>query len=157
MLPAGLVAHPTSRAEHHHLTRLHPSARTVVQLLVGACSCDLVRRRHPEPREDERHHRDRSRRAGGARDSLIAGLDRHRRGADIPPPREGWPRALAAFVAEHARNAGDTLYLLRFALPDGSPASEHPPAQPARRVRAAEVMAQPEGWLSEHAPVVVER
>jgi hypothetical protein len=154
MLPAGLVAHPAGRAEHHHLTRLHPGARTVVQLLVGACSCDLVRRRHPEPREDERHHRDRSRRGGGARASLIAGLDRHRRGADIPPPPEGWPAALATFVAEHARNAGDTLYLLRYQL---ALESDPGPEPPARRLRAAEVLAAPRAWLTERVPVLVGR
>jgi hypothetical protein len=154
MLPAGLVAQPADRAEHHRLLQLHPSARTVVELIVGACSCDLVRHRHSDPRQDERHHRDRSRRAGGARGSLIAGLERHRRGAQVPAPPGGWPPALAAFVAEHARNAGDTLYLLRFTLPDESP-SLVPTA--VRRMTAAEVVAQPDDWLLEHAPVIVGR
>ncbi|MEP6688421.1 MAG: hypothetical protein ABJC36_08750 [Gemmatimonadales bacterium] len=153
MLPPGLVAHLAERADHHHLSRLHPAARTVVELMVGACACDLVRARHPDPREDERHHRIRSRRAGGARAALIAGLDRHRRGAQVPPPAEGWPRALAAFVAEHARNAGDTLYLLRFDLPAGA----DPAAQAPRRLRAADVVAHPDAWLVEHGPVVVGR
>jgi len=154
MLPAGLVAQPADRAEHYRLLELHPSAKTVVQLVVGACSCDLVRRRHPDPRQDERHHRDRSRRAGGARGSLIAGLERHRRGAQVPAPPGGWPPALAAFVAEHARNAGDTLYLLRFTLP------EEPPSvirTAVRRMTAAEVVAQPDDWLAEHAAVIVGR
>jgi hypothetical protein len=154
MLPAGLVAQPADRADHHRLLQLHSSARTVVELLVGACSCDLVRHRHSDPRQDERHHRDRSRRAGGARGSLIAGLERHRRGAQVPAPPGGWPRALAAFVAEHARNAGDTLYLLRFTLPEESPAVVR---TAARRMTAAEVVAQPDDWLTEHAPVIVGR
>ena len=153
MVPPGLTAHLAARADHDRLTRLHPAARTVVELRVGACACDLVRPRHPDPREDERHHRDRSRRAGGARAALIAGLDRHRRGAEVPPPREGWPRALAAFVAEHARNAGDTLYLLRFDLPAAGDA-----AVPAlRHLPAATVVARPLDWLVEGAPVVVGR
>jgi hypothetical protein len=153
MLPAGLVAQPADRAEHHRLLELHPSAKTVVQLIVGACSCDLVRRRHSDPRQDERHHRDRSRRAGGARGSLIAGLERHRLGAQVPAPPGGWPRALAAFVAEHARNAGETLYLLRFTLPEDATAVR----MAARRMTAAEVVAQPDDWLAEHAPVIVGR
>jgi hypothetical protein len=154
MLPAGLVAQPADRADHFRLLQLHPSARTVVQLVVGACSCDLVRHRHPDPRQDERHHRDRSRRAGGARGSLIAGLERHRRGAQVPGPAGGWPRALAAFVAEHARNAGDTLYLLQFTLPESSATAVR---TAARRMTAAEVVAQPDDWLAEYAPVIVER
>ena len=153
MLPAGLVAQPADRAEHHRLLELHPSAKTVVQLVVGACSCDLVRRRHSDPRQDERHHRDRSRRAGGARGSLIAGLERHRLGAQVPAPPGGWPRALAAFVAEHARNAGETLYLLRFTLPEDSTTVR----AAARRMTAAEVVARPDDWLAEHAPVIVGR
>jgi hypothetical protein len=153
MLPAGLVAQPADRAEHHRLLQLHPSAKTVVELLVGACSCDLVRQRHSDPRQDERHHRDRSRRAGGARGPLIAGLERHRRGAQIPAPLGGWPRALAAFVAEHARNAGETLYLLRFTLTEDST----PVRTAARRMTAADVVARPDDWLTEHAPVIVGR
>ena len=153
MLPPGLVAQPADRAEHHRLLQLHPSAKTVVELLVGACSCDLVRPRHSDPRQDERHHRDRSRRAGGARGSLIAGLERHRRGAQVSAPAGGWPRALAAFVAEHARNAGETLYLLRFTLPEDSTMVR----TAARRMTAAEVVARPDDWLTEHAPVIVGR
>jgi hypothetical protein len=154
MLPAGLVAQLADRADHHRLLQLHPSARTVVELIVGACSCDLVRHRHSDPRQDERQHRDRSRRAGGARGSLIAGLERHRRGAQVPPPPGGWPPALAAFVAEHARNAGDTLYLLRFTLPEESPSVVR---TAVRRMTAAEVVAQPDDWLAEDAAVIVGR
>ncbi len=154
MLPAGLVAQPADRAEHHRLLQLHPSARTVVELVVGACSCDLVRHRHPDSRQDERHHRERSRRARGARGPLIAGLERHRRGAQVPAPPGGWPRALAAFVAEHARNAGETLYLLRFSLPE-EPLGVVRTA--ARHMAAAEVVARPDDWLAEHAPVIVGR
>ena len=153
MLPPGIVAHAAERADHLRLSHLHPAARTVAELVVGACSCDLVRPRHPDSREDERQHRARSRRAGGQRASLIAGLDRHRRGTRVLPPPGGWPRALAAFVAEHARNAGDTLYLLQFALPAGSDAV----VSPTRRLRAADVVAHPESWLVEYAPVVVGR
>src|SRR5689334_10492447 len=114
MLPPGLIAQPADRPDHDRLVALHPAARTVVRLLVGDCSCDLVRPRHADPREDERHHRERHRRAGTTRHAVLEAIARHRRGATVPPPKGGWPAALAGFVAEHARNAGETLYLLRF-------------------------------------------
>jgi hypothetical protein len=153
MLPAGLAAQPAGRAEHARLASMLPTARSVVELLVGACSCDLVRPRQLDSRDDEREHRARSRRAGGGRAALITGLERHRRGARVGPPSVGWPAALAAFVAEHARNAGDSLYLLRFDLP----ASVEEPTAPTRRLRAAEVVARPESWLAESVPVLVSR
>lgn len=155
MLPAGLTAQPADRDVHHRIRALHPTARTVARLLVGACSCDLVRRRHQDPREDERHHRERHRRAGGGRDPLLAAIERHRRGAGIPAPAEGWPRALAAFVIEHARNAGPTLYLLRFVT---DTAAEPPLADaPARTIRVADVRASPDRWLEEGVPLIVLR
>ena len=151
MLPAGLVAQPADRADHRQLLALHPAARTVVRLVVGSCSCDLVRARHADPREDERQHRDRFRRAEASREVLIGALDRHRRGAEVPPPAVGWPRALAAFVAEHARNAGETLFLLRFT----APARQEPATHHARRRLAADIVARPESWLAEDVPVLV--
>ena len=154
MLPAGLVAQPADRADHHLLRTLHPSAQTSARLMVGSCSCDLVRARDPDPRVDERHHRERFRRSGADRDSLIAALERHRRGASVPPPASGWPRALAAFVAEHARNAGDTLFLLRFSAPSEPAARPLPQVRP---VRAGEVVARPDGWLEELVPALVRR
>jgi hypothetical protein len=153
MLPPGLAAQPADLPDQYQLRALHPAARTIVRLMVGSCSCDLVRARHADQREDERQHRERFRRAGGSRDAVIAAIGRHRRGAEVPAPAGGWPRALAAFVAEHARNAGETLYLLRFTVP----APRAHLDLPARRLRAADVTAHPEGWLDEHAPVVVGR
>lgn len=149
MLPPGLVAHVADRPELELLRGLHPAARTVLRLAVGDCACDLVRARHSDPREDERDHRARWRRAGGPRAALIAAIERHRRGAAVRPPAGGWPRALAAFVAEHARNAGETLYLLRH---DAGPAA---PDRSVRRRSAAEVVARPEAWLEEGVPVLV--
>ncbi len=156
MLPPGLTAQPADRAHHQRLRHLHPDARTVVRLLVGACSCDLVRPRHADPLEDERHHRARHREARGTRDALLATLERHRRGAHVPAPPGGWPRALAAFVAEHARNAGETLYLLTFGAGSRALASAEA-IVPVRRVRAREVLALPEGWLAEETAVIVGR
>ena len=154
MLPPGLVAQPADRTDHHLLRSLHPSAQTTARLMVGSCSCDLVRARDPDPRVDERHHRERFRQAGVSREALIAALERHRRGASVPAPAGGWPRALAAFVAEHARNAGDTLFLLRFSAPSEPPAT---PLPPVRSVRVPEVVARPDGWLEELVPTMVRR
>ena len=153
MLPPGLAAQPADLADQRRISALHPSARTVVRLLVGSCSCDLVRARHSDRREDERHHRQRYRRAGRPRAALIAAIDRHRAAVVVPPPPGGWPRALAAFVAEHARNAGETLYLLRFAEAESGEINE----SPARRLRAVDVLARPEGWLEEGTAVIVGR
>ena len=154
MLPPGLVAHLADRAYHHSLRALHPTIQTTARLTVGSCSCDLVRAREPDPRSDERHHRERFRRAGGTREELIAALDRHRRGAAVPVPAGGWPRSLAGFVAEHARNAGDTLYLLRFSAP-AEPTFGPGPA--VRTVRVPDIVARPEGWLEELVPTVARR
>jgi hypothetical protein len=152
MLPPGLAAHLADRTDQQLLGRLLPAARTVVRLVVGDCACDLVRPRHADPREDERQHRHRWRKAGGLRADLLAVIERHRRGGSVPAPAGGWPRALAAFVAEHARNAGDTLYLLRFTDAPATAATLDPPV---RRLRAAQVVADPGAWLEEQVPVLV--
>jgi hypothetical protein len=153
MLPPGLTAQPAERPMHRQLQVLHPGAKTVARLLVGACSCDLVRPRQETSREDERHHRERHRKAGGRREPLLDALERHRRGAAVPTPSGGWPRALASFVVEHARNAGPTLYLLRF-VTDATTATE-PLEIPRRETRAALVGAQPHGWLEEDVALLV--
>jgi hypothetical protein len=153
MLPQGMTADVAERSEQEQLLALLPDARTVVRLLVGACSCDLVRHRHSDSREDERHHRERYRRLGGGRPAVIAALERHRRGAGIRPPPGGWPRALADLVAEHARNAGPSIYLLRF-LPEAPPESPPPATRP---ISLGLVVAAPDHWLAEGVPILVSR
>jgi hypothetical protein len=153
MLPRGLTAQPAERHVHRQLQALHADAQTVAGLLVGACSCDLVRPRHADRLEDERRHRAHRRHAGAAREALLASLERHRRGAQVPAPHGGWPRALAAFVAEHARNAGETLYFLTFEGA-GRGAAEPEPAR-SRRMTASEVVSLPDHWLQERHPVLV--
>src|SRR5688572_30083508 len=91
MLPLGLSADlaPEHRALLH---RLHPTARTIAQLVVGACSCDLVRQRRADPIEDERELRARYQRAKVPRTEIIRKLERHRRGPiPRPTPSPGWP------------------------------------------------------------------
>jgi hypothetical protein len=152
MLPRGLTAQPAERHVHRQLHTLHPVAQTVASLLVGACSCDLVRPRGESPREDERHHRERHRKAGGRREPLLEAIERHRRGAAVPVPAGGWSRALADFVAEHARNAGPTLYVLSFAT---DRAAQLPREMSRRETRAALVTAQHRTWLEEGVSLLV--
>ena len=89
MLPPGLAADLAPSAQRAALSRLHPSARTVAHLLVGSCSCDLVRPRLADAIEDEREHRGRYHRGKLSRNTIIRELERHRRG---PVPRPVPPR-----------------------------------------------------------------
>ena len=153
MLPAGMTAQPADPAAVASARALLPAAQTVATLLVGACSCDLVRPRLADQREDERHLRARFGALGLPRDEIIRRLERHRRrpGSDTPGP---WPPRLAAFVAEHARNAGPTLYTLAF----GDQASGRKKVGLPPVVRTvAEVREHPESWLTEERPVLVVR
>ena len=153
MLPPGLTADPLPSGEVERVRPLLPAARTAAHLRVGACSCDLVRPRLPDPREDERHLRARYRALGLPRERIIRELERHRRapsGASAPPG--GWAAALAGFIAEHARNAGPTL--LRLSFRPSPPASE--PAESLTRT-VSEIRADPGGWLEEGRPILVVR
>lgn len=154
MLPPGLAAEGGTTAELAWLRGLLPTAQTAARLVVGACSCDLVRPRDPVPREDERHLRERYFKLGLRRDDIVRELERHRRGG-ASPPAIGWPRAVAAFVAEHARNAGPTLYELRFGSA-GKVASPPDLTRTAQR-SVAQVRAAPGGWLEEGRPTIVSR
>ena len=153
MLPPGLTADlaPDYRTVLH---RLHPSAKTVAQLLVGACSCDLFRARLPDPIEDERELRGRYGQGKVPRVEIIKALERHRRGPlPRPAPAGGWTDALAAFVIEHARNAGPTLYLLEFTHHLAGVGAGKLATPVARSV--AEVRRHPDRWLVEGTPIVV--
>jgi hypothetical protein len=152
MLPAGIAADVLPAEQVARYRALLPAAQTVARLTVGRCSCDLVRPRQADYREDERDLRRRYTRLGLPRDRIIRELERHRRGPIPPTPPAGWRAALAGFVAEHARNAGPTLYHLIF-LPDGDEPSK---AEPARRT-VADVRADPDGWLDEARPLLVVR
>lgn len=156
MLPPGLSADLATGAEARALRDLAPDARTVARLLVGSCSCDFVIARDPEARSDERHLRARYAALGLARNRVIAALDHHRRGAPArrPPPLAERQLALAAFVAEHARNAGPSLYYLRFGPgPAALPAAD----APVTTFSAAEVRRRPDDWLAEDRPTLVTR
>jgi hypothetical protein len=154
MLPQGLTADLASFSYRTALQRLHPAAKTVAQLLVGACSCDLVRPRLDDPIEDERELRSRYQRKKLSRNDIIKELEWHRRG---PTPRpktsSGWANALAGFVVEHARNAGPTLYLLDFGSHQPDPKPLNALASVACSVQEVRLRTTP--WLLEGRPVVV--
>jgi hypothetical protein len=152
MLPAGIAADVLPTKEAARLRALLPLAQTVARLTVGPCSCDLVRPRQADTREDERDLRGRYSRLGLPRERIIRELARHRRGPVPPPPPAGWRAALAGFVAEHARNAGPTIYHLVF-----QPGGRDPDDGEAARRTVTEVRADPEGWLDEGRPLLVVR
>jgi hypothetical protein len=151
MLPPGLTVDPVFFSHQQALKSIHPVAATVARILAGRCSCDLVRPRLPEPKEDERHLRERYRRLNMPRTEVIAALERHRGGPGIRLTRAEWPAELARFVAEHARNAGPTLYYLHFSS-DRSPLRV--PSE-VRRVGAGDVRTAPGEWLLEGLPTLV--
>lgn len=149
MLPPGLRADPVSRAEQQALLAYHPDALTVVQIVHGACSCDLVRARQPATREDEAHLRSRYRQLGLPREQIILALENHRRALEQRPRPDGyWPTAINAFAIEHARNAGPSLYFLGFSHRG---ALELPKsAQPVATIAADQIGKGPATWLGEN-------
>ncbi len=153
MLPPGLSADLTAFPDQQRLKAIHSRAQTVARILVGRCSCDLVRPRLADPREDERHLRERFRKLGVTRSLVIQALERHRQGSGPNPPADSWPEAMSRFVAEHARNAGTCLYHLEFS-PEAGPLSS---LGEVRRVTVAQVTADPRGWLLEAVPTFVSR
>jgi hypothetical protein len=154
MLPSGLTADGGLTAELAWLRAILPTAQTAAHLRVGGCACDLVRPRDPDQRTDERHLRERYFRMGLSRDTIVAELERHRRHRPAPPAA-GWPRALADFVAEHARNAGPTLYELRFGT--AADATSPPDLTRAVSLLLERVRSDPEGWLEEGRAITVSR
>ncbi len=152
MLPTGLTADlaPSLRSGLH---QLHPAARTVAQLLIGACSCDLFRPRQPDPIDDERELRSRYSRMKVPRTEVIKALERHRRGPRRSVPPGGWSEALAGFVVEHARNAGPTLYLLDFSLYPAAVGTGEL-GQPVA-CSVGDIRLHRDRWLVEGKPVIV--
>ena len=153
MLPTGTTAELASYSDQQALKLLHPPVQTVAKILVGRCSCDLVRQRLPDTREDERHLRQRYRALEVDRVRMIESLDRHRvRGGSGPATPHHWPETLAAFVAEHGRNAGPTLYVLHFGSAESLVMK---PSEPYLTVDVNDVRRNPRGWLAEGRPTLV--
>ena len=153
MLPPGTTAELASYSDQQSLKSLHPTAQTVARILVGRCSCDLVRQRLPDTREDERHLRQRYRALDLDRGQIIESLDRHRvrSRSDTATPHH-WPETFAGFVAEHGRNAGPTLYVLHFGSAESLIVSR---GEPYPTVKVDDVRRKPRGWLAEGRPTLV--
>ena len=154
MLPDGLTADLLAPAEARLLIPFHPTARTFARLLSGPCSCDLFVQRDPDTRRDESELRRRYRTLGLSRDRVIEVLERHRRGRSTTHAPDQWARLLAAFVAEHARNAGPTAFF-RHVSPNGI--IDQPPPAGAARITVPEVLAAPGEWLKENQVTMVVR
>ncbi len=152
MLPAGLTADLASFPDQQALKTLHPSAQTVARILAGRCSCDLVRPRLHDTREDERHLRERYRAIEVPRPVVIAALERHRHAAPVRPHGD-WSNRVVEFVAEHSRNAGATLYYLHFS-PDTGPLRL---LGGPRRLTVPAVQVNPSEWLLEGMLTLVTR
>ncbi len=151
MLPPGFSADVAPVAEQAELRPRLAGAQTVARLRVGGCACALRLAPGTEP---ERHLRRRYAALGLSRERIIAGIDRHRRGAPKPDDPSAWQAALAGFVAEHARNAGPSLYYLGF---QAEPAGGRPGAGPAVRVSAAVLTDAADTWLEEGRLIEVTR
>jgi hypothetical protein len=153
MLPTPLRADLATSQASHVLKSIDPTAQTVIRILAGHCSCDLIRPRLASQREDERHLRERYRRLKVPRPVMIEAFERHRRGLAPLADSESTPRVLAAFIAEHARNAGTSLYYLHFSA-EGEPISQ---VDTPRRTTVTQVVATPDSWLAEGMPTLVAR
>lgn len=154
MLPAGITGDLATGPDHRSLKDRLPDAQTIARLLHGNCSCDFVTQRIPVPREDEGRLRVRYRALGLSREVTIGALDRHRAALLLRPQPPGhWPSAFAGFVAEHARNAGPSLYCLHFSHDGRPPIVPH--SLPIRTLTARQVREAPAAWLSEERLTLV--
>ncbi|MEZ4412931.1 MAG: hypothetical protein R2910_08115 [Gemmatimonadales bacterium] len=154
MLPQGLTADLLPPTEQGELRALHPDAQTIARVLRGGCSCDLVRERKVPASEDEARLRVRYRELGYSRPQVVKALEVHRRALGLRArPAGHWPKAFTEFVAEHARNAGPTLYYLQF----GHEGLQRVAAGPPRAILTDDVRAFPGVWLPEDAPIMVVR
>jgi hypothetical protein len=152
MLPPGFSADIAAIAEQTVLRARLTAAQTVARLRLGGCACLLQWARDGE---GERRLRRRYAGLGLSRDRIIAALERHRRGEVPVGEPAAWRAALAAFVVEHARNAGPTLYYLGFG--EEPPAGLAGSAGPAQTMTAAAVRAAADSWLEENRLTEVTR
>ncbi len=151
MLPPGFVADSVPAQEQARLRAKLAGAQAIARLLPGGCACAL---RLARDGEDERHLRRRYAELGLSRERIIAALERHRRTAAPRGDPAAWRVALAGFVAEHARNAGATLYYLGFGV---EPSEALKAAGAPVQVTAAQVRSGPDAWLEEGRLVEVTR
>lgn len=154
MLPAGVTGHAAPFGEQTLLREHLPGVQTMIELRRGPCGCDFFMQRDPAGRTDETRLRERGIRAGIPRREMAVIIETHRQSAGRARPLEEWQRALAEFVAEHARNAGPSLYHRRFTPGGRKRASD--PGDPAR-VPVSRVRAAPGEWLADDRLTLVVR
>ena len=154
MLPKGLTADFLPPADARRILALIPEGQTAARLLIGACSCDLYLQRDPEHRREESTLRQRYRSLGLDRTTIIEALDRHRRGTHPRRDLTTWQAALAGFVAEHARNAGDSGFYREFSA---GPLEERGLNTAPVTVAVRTVTQRPATWLDEDRPALVVR
>jgi hypothetical protein len=154
MLPAGLAADPLSPLDTRRFQPHLPGQQSVSRLLVGACSCDLILDRDPDHHREESDLRRRYRAMGLNRDAIIHAIDRHRQGTHPGRSARAWQERVEAFVAVHARNAGDTLFYREFSAGGllGQGLDRQPHLSGLRATRGTQF-----DWLPENEPVVVHR
>jgi hypothetical protein len=151
MLPPGWSADAAAPARRAALRSLRPAAQTVAGLRIGGCACALLAGHG----EDERHLRRRYAALGLPRSRIITALDRHRAGTNLEAQPSARCAELVGFVAEHARNAGPTVYLLEFGVGVGDDDPGFRAA--ARTIPVAAVLGGVGQWLEEGRPVEVTR
>jgi hypothetical protein len=152
MLPVGTHADAMGPATQAPYRALLPGSQTAVILRAGHCACGLLLPRFRAAHTDEAHLRERYRERRVPRAQVIRALERHRRSAAALTRAE--PDALVRLVREHARNAGDSAWLLGFS------AHDEPPLLPATAVtprRVADLASDPDGWLTEDQVTLVQR
>ena len=149
MLEPGMRADaldPTAQAPYRALMR---GSQSALLLRTGWCACGLLPERFRDTHTDEAHLRERYRALRIGRERTIDALERHRRSTSGDQPASG---ALGRFVAEHARNAGPSAWVLGFAADDTEPRATGPVV--VRRVEETRTGAD---WLVEGAVVHVTR
>ena len=156
MLAQGITADFLPPADAALLRPHFSTAATFARLRVGPCSCAFFLPVAEHPRAAESELRRTWSRLGLTRAGIISALEFHRRGTSAHGrPLAHWRQALAGFVAEHARNAGPTLYHRHVTTTGlaGRPPADHGPVI----LPVARVLADAAGWLEEDRLTVVVR
>ena len=147
MLPEGVTAELVPVEQRPARLALLPRATTAVHLAVGRCACGLVapaRSDAEAERAIRRHHQGRK----ATREQVLAALARHRAGRELRTANTAPQGTLGAFVVEHARNAGTSVYFL------------HPPGEDRLKgdpvpVALPDQTLPPLAWLLPGTPVKI--
>ena len=147
MLPAAFAANLVDPASQRHLKKRHPDAQTGAVLLRGRCSCALIEKGAKDG-VWEAELRKRYRSAKASRDDIIRALERHRAMTELRAA-DGID-VFAKFIVEHAKNAGASMYYLKFGVDPFLPLSAVPAPTVTEKAKSLS-----SGWLREGEPVMV--